>query len=473
MQLPPSESQSSILRDPITQILTFDVNTAAATPGPLPSGSIAASAGDKGIADRVRGNATGSVRVAVLDDRSIPDAVQYKVLFDSVNGGIGYSIQPLKTFSEKFTSRDTALVPLQRTNLIAATVQVFAASGALVDPSKYRLDNVAGRIRGAVGGALPLGQEFEIRYQYNSVFRSTLLNAEDGNPTFDGMRVYVKNAVLGIDSANSKWIAKNNTNLLPKVFRPTALPTAPFRPAPLDFRIVWNRTDRNARGKWLYPGDTLLNNAGRKVVVCPFKIVNITDTTQVRILVNNALTDSVWAPGREIFFITPPRFAPQNPIPGMLGVNFFQTTDTASVVLPGEGNIFEIKTTKPFSRNDEYTFTSQAVGYDAKLAKNGLDNIYVVPNPYVAYSAFEAPGSTSTRRGDNLLQFRNLPAKCTIRIYTMVGELVDTIVKDDNTSIATWNVLSNEGQRLSYGVYIYHVDVPNVGEKIGRIALIK
>jgi hypothetical protein len=36
-----------------------------------------------------------------------------------------------------------------------------------------------------------------------------------------------------------------------------------------------------------------------------------------------------------------------------------------------------------------------------------------------------------------------------------------------------WSILSYEGQRLAYGVYIYHVDVPGVGEKIGRFALIK
>jgi hypothetical protein len=55
----------------------------------------------------------------------------------------------------------------------------------------------------------------------------------------------------------------------------------------------------------------------------------------------------------------------------------------------------------------------------------------------------------------------------------MVGELVTTIHKDDNTSSARWNVLSNEGQRLAYGVYLYHVDAPGIGEKIGRLALIK
>ena len=84
-----------------------------------------------------------------------------------------------------------------------------------------------------------------------------------------------------------------------------------------------------------------------------------------------------------------------------------------------------------------------------------------------------SPDASSIRRGENKLQFRNLPPKCTIRIYTLIGELVDTIVKDDGNSYADWRILSYEGQRLAYGVYIYHVEVPGVGEKIGRLALIK
>ncbi len=54
-----------------------------------------------------------------------------------------------------------------------------------------------------------------------------------------------------------------------------------------------------------------------------------------------------------------------------------------------------------------------------------------MPNPYVAFSSLEQPGPTALRRGEPKLQFRNLPPQCTIRIYTMIGELVDTIVKSD------------------------------------------
>ena len=79
----------------------------------------------------------------------------------------------------------------------------------------------------------------------------------------------------------------------------------------------------------------------------------------------------------------------------------------------------------------------------------------------------------ATKRGERELQFRNLPPDCTIRIFTLTGELVDKIEKNDNGSIASWNLLSSEGMRISYGVYIYHVDIPGVGEKIGRFAVIK
>ncbi|MCK5572008.1 MAG: hypothetical protein KAJ12_04580, partial [Bacteroidetes bacterium] len=187
-----------------------------------------------------------------------------------------------------------------------------------------------------------------------------------------------------------------------------------------------------------------------------------------------ALTDSIWRLGREIVVVTPPPYAPQSPIPVMVAILFYPPADsTEETVMPQEGDIYLVASSKPFEDGDLYTFTTTAVGFDQARAQAMLDNIYVVPDPYVVWSALETPGITSTLRGENRLQFRNLPPVCTIRIYTLTGELIDTIEKDDSTSFAEWAVVSNEGQRLAYGIYIFHVDVPGVGEKIGRFALIK
>ena len=141
--------------------------------------------------------------------------------------------------------------------------------------------------------------------------------------------------------------------------------------------------------------------------------------------------------------------------------------------MPEEGDIYFVRTDKPFEAGDLYEFETKSVEIENASAPSNLDDVYVVPNPYVAYSISEEPGRTADKRGDRQLQFRNLPPQCSIRIYTAVGELVQTIQKDDLGSLAYWDLLSFEGQRVAYGVYIFHVDAPGVGEKIGRFALIK
>jgi len=479
IQLPPTESQIAIIRDPITGILSFDQNTASATPGPLPSGQTRATVGNSAIAQRDAGISTGTIRVKVLDDLSVRDNAKYNVGFRSQSGSVGYDVATEFTLTDAISARDTLFVPLSKKNIIGSSVVLRDASGTTVDPSRYAVDSVGGRIRGRLPGNLPTDRSFAVQYRYNPVFGSASLASQDDNATFDGVRVYVQDAPLGLDtlggSTSSGWRVAAATNLVGKVQLSTALPVAPFRPAPIDFQILWNKTDTTAGGKWAFPGDTLLNNSARKVVVCPFRIVNITDTSKARILVNGAASDSIWRPGREIVIVTPPKYSPsQSPLPVHAAVMFSAPGNGTPLVLPTQGDIFDVRTTKPFAAGDKYSFTTSSSKFDPAAGPGSiLDRISVVPNPYVAFSNVESIGSDATRRGEYRLQFRNLPPKCTIRIFTMVGELVDTIVKDDNTSMATWNLLSYEGQRIAYGVYLYHVDAPGVGEKIGRFAVIK
>ena len=89
-----------------------------------------------------------------------------------------------------------------------------------------------------------------------------------------------------------------------------------------------------------------------------------------------------------------------------------------------------------------------------------LKMINVVPNPYYAYSEYE------TTRLENKVKITNLPDVCTIRIYTSSGKLVRTFKKDSPVTSIDWDLKNHKGISLSSGVYLIHVDVPDVGEVV-------
>lgn len=93
-------------------------------------------------------------------------------------------------------------------------------------------------------------------------------------------------------------------------------------------------------------------------------------------------------------------------------------------------------------------------------AESALDLINVVPNPYYAYANYE------TSRLDSRIKFTNLPEKCTIKIYNVGGSLVRTLTKDDPTTSTDWDLKNVNGVPIAGGVYIVHIDVPGVGEKV-------
>ena len=46
----------------------------------------------------------------------------------------------------------------------------------------------------------------------------------------------------------------------------------------------------------------------------------------------------------------------------------------------------------------------------------------------------------------------------------------DAAIDDGQMS---WNLVSRDGMDISYGLYVYHVEAPGLGEKIGTFAIIK
>ena len=78
-------------------------------------------------------------------------------------------------------------------------------------------------------------------------------------------------------------------------------------------------------------------------------------------------------------------------------------------------------------------------------------------------------------RGEREIVFLGLPPQCTIRIYTVTGDLVQTLTHDSTVDDGQepWNLVSRDGMDVAYGVYLFHVDAPGVGTSVGRFALIK
>ncbi|MDE3059009.1 MAG: hypothetical protein KGJ59_13745, partial [Bacteroidota bacterium] len=153
--------------------------------------------------------------------------------------------------------------------------------------------------------------------------------------------------------------------------------------------------------------------------------------------------------------------------------DFTKSTDATKQPVIHGGETYIARMKKPFTANDTLTFKTQKISYDQQLANSELDKVIVVPNPYVEVSKLEQPGTTPISRGNRVIQFRNLPTECTIRIYTLTGELVRTLHKNDTTGSLDWDVLSSESARIGYGVYIYQIETPTGGTRIGRLAIIK
>jgi hypothetical protein len=112
-----------------------------------------------------------------------------------------------------------------------------------------------------------------------------------------------------------------------------------------------------------------------------------------------------------------------------------------------------------------YQFTTKnlvptAVTESKEAIQNVLDEINIVPNPYYGFSQYE---STAL---ENYVRIVNLPANCTISIYTVSGTLIRTITKGDaNTTYVQWDLKNHANIPIAGGVYIIHVKAPGIGER--------
>ncbi len=98
-----------------------------------------------------------------------------------------------------------------------------------------------------------------------------------------------------------------------------------------------------------------------------------------------------------------------------------------------------------------------------------LDLVKVVPNPYRVINPQE------TDLTSRMIKFTHLPEICTIKIFNVSGELIKTLLHDNNSQIESeerWNLRSEEDREVAPGLYFYHLD-SKLGSKIGKFVIIK
>ena len=104
--------------------------------------------------------------------------------------------------------------------------------------------------------------------------------------------------------------------------------------------------------------------------------------------------------------------------------------------------------------NPTYRFNTDsivAIKNDLSVAKDAMELINVVPNPYYGYSSYEQ------NQLDNRVKITNLPQIATISIFTISGTLVRKIKKDDDMSYIDWDLKNDFNIPIASGLYIIHV----------------
>ncbi|HQI48433.1 MAG TPA: hypothetical protein PLN61_07175 [bacterium] len=173
---------------------------------------------------------------------------------------------------------------------------------------------------------------------------------------------------------------------------------------------------------------------------------------------------------------------------GLAFIIDFQQATTESQ-LPKAGDIFHIAYDRGYLPSDSLTFST--VGeqmVEKSRIKEDMKKIMVVPNPYVVTNVMEPAIGNWERNQPRRIMFTNVPAQCSIKIFTVSGLLVDEIVvnnavnartsafdsNSESNGTAFWDLRSKEGLDIAAGYYLYRVESNLTGDvKMGKFAIIK
>jgi hypothetical protein len=137
-------------------------------------------------------------------------------------------------------------------------------------------------------------------------------------------------------------------------------------------------------------------------------------------------------------------------------------------LMPEQGTVFRITTSKVPGQGDVYRFTVPPLLEGPDITKASAQRVGVYPNPY--YTGW----SYSTEVPNQFVTFNNLPEHAVIRIFNLAGQRVRTLEKRSSSQFQIWDLRNESNQPVASGIYVCYVEMPEIGEtKILKLAIVQ
>ena len=445
----PSENSKFIFRASTGEV-SVDDNTGFITPGLRPGGYVKPE--NTEFVKDATFRATGSFNIELVDDAAVKDGYQYRVQFTDTT---------LTSLTESWS-----LIDLQRPDSVYVPL---INESYIVNP----LDSVsipAGEDTIFVNGfKVPVTSAF-YKTAYDTLVNKSHLFAGE-TPITDGFRMqFLNDWTVKLDTSNSSFTgfssAKEPVYTFGVFFNGATPPRSNSNGfgIPNDYEIeFFDSIVDTSVGDTLQPPISSNRIPAKEV---NFKVKNLTTNEYIDFVY---LTFGTVSTTYSIWF--------KEWVNGQYIRTWRVNIDynNAGTPLETSGKL-TLKTLKPFSSQDSFTFSMKGATINTDQAKIDLDLIKVVPNPYVVTHSAEARllSSQTSGRGEREIRFTKVPPGSKISIFTVRGDLVTTLYQEDlYVGDVFWNLRTDENLDVSFGVYVFVVEAPNIGTKIGKFALIK
>ncbi|MCI0496040.1 hypothetical protein L0Z72_13630, partial [candidate division KSB1 bacterium] len=158
----------------------------------------------------------------------------------------------------------------------------------------------------------------------------------------------------------------------------------------------------------------------------------------------------------------------------VMGFDYYYAVQSFSIELPDPFGIMETN----ILTNLKYISPSNPIASD-------LSRVKVVPNPYIGSAVWNNSIPSDSNPWQHRLQFINLPADANIKIFTLDGDFVDEITSGEivrktedflgsgSLSVAEWDLITRNEQEAAPGIYMFVVDSPSLGKKIGKFVIVR